>query len=135
MKPEITKSNATCRFGLSNLICMMNGNMINTTGVNIKSVAQDRHCHGATFEMPTRETRSRFAGIQEVCQCVPFHVTLFATRSELPQCKIGWIMFFDVDGNACSGLLCIQVQPGKISVGWEFGCIKINTVVNFISET
>ena len=72
MQPKVSQTRASTGLGLRNLIGMMDRDMIFTTAMDIKQVAQIFRRHGRALDMPARETAAPRA--------VPLHLTLIFWR-------------------------------------------------------
>ena len=72
MQPKISQTRASTGLGLRNLIGMMDRDMIFTTAMDIKQVAQIFRRHGRALDMPARETAPPGT--------IPLHLTLIFWR-------------------------------------------------------
>src|SRR3989344_3904774 len=86
MKPIINEFLTCCGFRLSHLISMMNGNMVNSSGMDIYCLSKVLHRHRTALNMPTRETNTP--------RTFPLHLTLPFFWRQFPQSKISGILFF-----------------------------------------
>ncbi|MBA7686000.1 hypothetical protein ES703_94431 [subsurface metagenome] len=96
MQPVIDPPPARSRLGLSDLIGVMNINMINTAAVNIKVLAQILHGHGAAFNVPAR--------VAQAPGRIPEHGLMFKLGTGKPEHEIKRVFLIRVNINPGAGL-------------------------------
>ena len=108
---------------LSNLIGMMNRNMIRSAMMDIKALSQVFTRHGTTFDMPSWKPFSSWR--------ISFHLSLSICRWKLPKSKICWIFFtFHLDSLSSIEISksFFVIWPHKLTIVWDFGSIHIDSI-------
>src|SRR5215470_1598904 len=84
MQPVMNEFFSRDTFALCDLCFVMRKNVINAAAMNVDLIAQERRCHRAAFNMPTRSARSPWR--------IPFHIAVFFIPS-LPKGEIADVFF------------------------------------------
>src|SRR3989344_426252 len=84
VQPVVCKRLSGCVFGLGDLVVMMDRNVINSAGVNIKRFPEILHGHGRTLNVP--------AGKANAPEALPAELILARIR-ELPECEVSRTFF------------------------------------------
>ena len=125
MKPEIGKLFFEGAVSLGDFVSVVDGNMVDATGMNVDWFAEEGVDDGGTFKMP--------AGIAGATEKIPTHGVVFAFANKFPDCKVGRVFLFAGEFDASAGFQIFEVEMGEVGIPREFRRVKVNSVGSLVS--
>ena len=124
MKPVVHPAFAGGTLGLGNLVGMVDGDVIDSTGMDVDLLSQILHAHGGALDVP--------AGIAPSPGRVPHQGLVLELALGEPQHKVLGIPLVLVNVDAGTGLQVIQIQAGQLSVVGEGGHVIVEVAAGQI---
>src|SRR5438105_732343 len=110
---------ADARFGLRDLVRMMDGDVILPTAMDVEEIAEVALRHCRAFDVPT--------GKAATPRTVPFHLPLFGKRRKFPEREVGRVSLLPLI-HAFAGFEPFDVEAREMTVIRLLARVEIDSV-------